>query len=63
MMAKLFYFDLTKNISAKSFEIKNFERKLRHQVMEAEAINVEAEAIQNCLFTSLVLTNWPLLRW
>ena len=37
MIAKLFYFDLTKKILAKNLNIKDFERKPRHQVVEAEA--------------------------
>ena len=45
MITKLFYFDLCgKNFRPKIFDLKNFEQKLRHQVVEVEA--VEAEAIQ-----------------
>ena len=50
MIAKLFYYDLTKKILAKNLNIKDFERKPRHQVVEAKALKVEAEAIQNCRF-------------
>ena len=37
MIAKLFHFDLSG---------KNFKQKLRHQVEEAEALRVDAEAIK-----------------
>ena len=48
MITKLFYFDLIgKSFCQKILRSKNFKQKLRHQVMEAEALKVEAEAIQN----------------
>ena len=40
MITKLFYFDSPG---------KNFKAKLRHQVVEAEALRVEAEAVQKLL--------------
>ena len=47
MTTMLFYFDLSgKKICQKILKSKNFEQKLRHQVVEAEVLRVEAEAIQ-----------------
>ena len=44
----LFYFDLfRKNICQNTLRSTNFKQKLRHQVVEAEAVEaVETEAIQ-----------------
>ena len=43
----LFYHDLSgKKFCRKFLRSKNFEQKLRHQVVEAVALRVEAEAIQ-----------------
>ena len=42
-----FYLDLSeKNFCQEILRSKNFKQKLRHQVVEAEALRVEAEAIQ-----------------
>ena len=49
MITMLFYLDLSgKKICQKILRSKNFEQKLRHQVKrwKAEALRVEAEAIQ-----------------
>ena len=44
MITKLFYFDLSEtNFFAKISKIKHFKQNLRHQVVEAEALRVEAE--------------------
>ena len=43
----LFYHDLAeKNLFQKFLRSKNFKQKLCHQVVEAEALREEAEAIQ-----------------
>ena len=48
MSTKLFYFNLfgKKRFCQNILGSKNFEQKLRHQMMEAEALKVKAEAIQ-----------------
>ena len=47
IITMLFYLDLSgKNFLQKILRSKNSEQKLRHQVMEAEALRMEAEAIQ-----------------
>ena len=47
MITELFYFDISKkNFCQKIIRSKNFKQKFRHQVVEAEALRVEAEAIQ-----------------
>ena len=50
MTTKLFYFDLSgKRFCQKVLRSKNFMQNLRHQVVEAEAVEalkVEAEAMQ-----------------
>ena len=47
MITKQFYFDLSgKNFCQNILRSKNFTQKLRHQVMDTEALRVEAEAIQ-----------------
>ena len=47
IITKLFYFDLSeKNFCQKVLGSKNFWQKLRHQVVEAETVRVEAKAIQ-----------------
>ena len=52
LIKMLFYLDL----SGKNLRAKNLKQKLRHQVVEAEALKVEAEAIQkNCRFHVPVL--------
>ena len=48
MVTMLFYLDLTgKQFWQKILISKNSNQKLRHQEVEAEALRVEAEAIQN----------------
>ena len=43
MLTKLFYFDLAgKKFCRKILKSKNLKYKLHHQVMEAEAVEVEA---------------------
>ena len=42
-----FYLDLSgKNFCQEILRSKNFQQKLRHQVVEAKALRVEAEVIQ-----------------
>ena len=46
MITKLFCFDLSgKSFCEKISRLQNLMQKLRHQVVEAEALSVEAEAI------------------
>ena len=57
MITKLFYFDLSgKNFSQKILKSKNFKQKLRHQV-------VEAEAIKNCRFHIPGCNNSTVVCW
>ena len=47
MITKLFHFDLSeKKFCGNTLRSKNFEQKLRHQVVEAEAPRVEAKALK-----------------
>ena len=58
LIKMLFYLDL----SGKNLRAKNLKQKLHHQVVEAEALKVEAEAIQKiAASTSLFLTQ-PIQR-
>ena len=46
IMTMLFYYDISgKKICQKILRSNNFKQNLRHQVVEAEALRVEAEAI------------------
>ena len=47
MITMLFYLDLSgKKILPKIFKIKNFKQKLRHQLVEAEAVKAEALTVE-----------------
>ena len=51
MTTLLFYHDLFgKNSWQKILKSKNIKQKLRHQVVEVEALRVEAGVIKNCRF-------------
>ena len=47
MLTKRFYFNLSRKFFCQNIlRLKNFKQKLRHKVVEEEALRVEAEAFE-----------------